>query len=439
MASAPFDPRAAHRQAWQALIILSAISLLNYYDRMLVVVVSQPLRLEFDLSDTEYGLLTGPAFVIVYALASLLFGVLADRYNRRKVIAAALALWSAMTALCGIAKSFPVLAAARAGVGVGEGGCNPAGLSLISDHFPPERRPFALAIFNAGGMIGLFLSFVLGSAIVAAFDWRAVFLIAGIPGLLLALVALKWLKEPPRGRFDAAGQAAMPYAQALRTLWRNKAYVWLCIAASLGVFSSLGMLIWLPQYFIRTHGMGQAEVGFLFGPAAALGLFAGMMAGGWIADRMARTGLERPVLLCISANLALVPIYLVVLWSGSVTLALIATFAAMATSVLYAPAFQATMQTVLVPGARATGAAVSNVLNSIIGQGAIPLLVGVASDAMRPTLGQGEALRWSLTGAIVFALLCGLAFIPALRATRRQVGTQPPAPPIEGPLEAIGG
>lgn len=413
----------ARRQAWRALFILSLISLLNYYDRMLVVVVSQPLRLEFSLTDTQYGILTGPAFVIVYALASLVFGVLADRYDRRKVIAAAIALWSAMTALCGFARSYTVLALARAGVGVGEGGCNPAGLSLISDHFPPARRPLALAIFNGGGMIGLFLSFVIGSWIATEYGWRAVFLVASVPGLILAVVTLAVVKEPPRGRFDSTAEGAIPYRAALDSLWRNKAYVWLCVAASLGVFSSLGMLIWLPQFFIRAHGMGQAQVGLLFGPAAALGLFAGMMAGGWVADRMARRSLERPVLLCIFANLALAPLYLIVLWSGSATVALLATFAAMATAVLYAPAFQATMQTVLVPGARATGAAVSNVLNSVIGQGAIPLLVGVASDTLSPTIGVTESLRWSLTGAILFALLCGLAFIPALRATQRQLGT----------------
>lgn len=406
----------------QAMVILAFVNLMNYYDRMLVVVVSQPLRLEFSLTDTQYGLLTGPAFVFVYALSSLVFGVLADRYNRRRVIAAALAIWSIMTALCGFARDFCLLALGRAGVGVGEGGTNPAGMSILSDHFPPQRRSMALAIFAAGGMVGLFLSFVIGSWISAHYGWRAVFLVAGVPGVILAIVALFFIPEPPRGQYDPLPVTRPTYGETLRRLARNPAYVALCIAASLGVFSSLGMLIWLPQFFIRNHDMTMQQLGLLFGPAAALGLCAGMIAGGWIGNWLARRSLAHPVLICIFANLALVPLYLFVLWTASVTLALVVTFVAMALAVIYAPAFQASMQTVCEPDVRATAAAISNVLNAIIGQGAVPLLVGVLSDAFTPSLGSGEALRWSLTISTIFALLAGLFFIRALTVTRTHFG-----------------
>lgn len=409
--------------AGAALFVLFLINLLNYYDRMLIVVVSQPLRLEFGLTDTQYGALTGLAFVFVYALASLVFGALADRYNRRTVIAVALTLWSVMTALCGLARSFGVLALGRAGVGVGEGGANPAGMSLLSDYYPPHRRSMALAVFASGGMVGLFLSFVLGSWIATHHGWRAVFLVAGIPGLLIAGLTLIMIREPKRGSFDRVAAEQLSYGQALGRLAGNKAYVWLCVAASLGVFSSLGMLIWLPQFFIRSHGMSVQEVGFLFGPAAALGLCAGMMAGGWIGNAYARRSLAHPVLICIFANLALAPLFGIVLWTASTPLALVVTFIAMASAVIYAPAFQASMQTVCEPEVRATGAAVSNVLNAIIGQGALPFLVGVLSDAFKPGFG-AEALRWSLTVvAPTFAVLSGLGFIIALGATRRHFAT----------------
>lgn len=417
-ASAP-DPARAARDAWIALGLLAAINLMNYYDRLLVVVVSQPLRLEFDLSDTQYGLLTGPAFVFVYAAASLLFGRLADTRERRKLIGFAIALWSAMTALCGFAKSFPMLALARAGIGIGEGGSNPAGLSLLSDHFPPQKRANALALFQAGGMVGMLGSFIIASQIAIAYGWRTAFFMAALPGLLLAVASLIFMREPPRGQHDpVTDEPQRAFLATLADLWRNRAYRWLCAAASVGVFSSLGMLVWLPQFFIRFHGLDQGDVGLLFGPAAALGLIAGMLAGGWIGNRMAGRSLARPVIVCIWANLALVPVFVVVLWTGSTTLALAACFLGMALAVIYAPSFQATMQSVCTARQRGTAGAASNVLNALVGQGLLVLFVGQLSDGLVPAVGD-EALRYALTVSVGFTLVSGLLFIRAFVLARR--------------------
>lgn len=418
-------PAAARRAPWVALALLAAINLMNYYDRLLVVVVAQPLRLEFHLSDTQYGLLTGPAFVFVYAAASLLFGRLADRQERRRLIAVAILLWSAMTAVCGFARSFALLAVARAGVGIGEGGANPAGMSLLSDHFPPQRRSLALALFQVGGNLGMLAAFMAGSWLVSRYGWRGTFWIAAIPGVLLALATLLFMPEPRRGQHDRTASEPVPFGATLARLWHNKAYTWLCTAASFGVFSSLGMLIWLPQFFIRLHGMDQRQVGFLFGPAAALGLIVGMLLGGWLGNRLARRALAAPVRICVAANIALVPVLLTVLWTASTPLALAACFIGMALAVVYAPAFQATMQSVCTPEQRGLAGACSNVLNAIIGQGLIPLLVGMLSDWLAPTLGR-EALRWALTVSVAFTALSGLLFIVAARRTRLRF-SQPPA------------
>lgn len=400
-----------------ALTLLAIINLLNYYDRMLVVVVSQPLRVEFALSDTAYGLLTGPAFVLVYASSSLLFGRLADRYERRVIISSALAIWSVMTAVCGFAQSFMLLAIGRAGVGVGEGGSNPAGMSLISDHFPAERRPMALAIFASGGMIGLFLSFVAGSWIATQYGWRAVFWIAAVPGLAIAVATLVFMREPPRGQFDTIKPEQLSFRAALKKLAGNSAYIWLCVGASLATFASLGMLIWLPQFFIRIHEMSLQQVGFLFGPAAALGLCAGMIAGGYIGNRFAKHSLAAPVLICIASNIVIIPLYLIVLWSASTTIALVACFLGMASAVIFAPAFQATMQSVSAPDVRGTAAASANVLIAIVGQGFVPFFVGVLSDFLAQSIGI-ESLRWSLTAATVFSFLAALAFMRAFVKTK---------------------
>ena len=420
--------------AWVALALLAGINFMNYYDRLLVVVVSQPLRLEFNMTDTQYGLLTGPAFVFVYAVASLLFGLLADRQNRRRLIGVAVGLWSAMTALCGMAGSFPMLALARAGIGVGEGGANPAGMSLLSDHFPAQKRSMALALFQVGGMFGMLASFMLASWITTKYDWRTTFLVAAVPGLLLAAATFFFMPEPKRGQQGEAASAPLPFFKTLGVLWQNKAYRWLSAAASFGVFSSLGMLIWLPQFFIRMHGMDQSHVGFLFGPAAALGLIAGMLLGGVLGNTAARHSLASPVRICIAANLLLAPVLLTVLWIPSTNIALIACFVGMALAVIYAPAFQATMQSVCKPEQRGTAGACSNVLNAIIGQGLIPLFVGALSDALMPTHGI-ESLRLALTASVGFTVISGLLFIVAYLTTRKQFGTN--ADPAVTPAGAI--
>ncbi len=403
---------------WIALALLAVMNLMNYYDRLLVVVVSQPLRLEFALSDTQYALLTGPAFVLVYAIASLLFGRLADHRNRRRLIAFVLTLWSGMTALCGFAQNFLLLALARAGVGIGEGGANPAGMSLISDHFPAQRRSLALALFQVGGNIGMLASFIAASWITAHHGWRAAFWIAAVPGLLLALLIFSFMPDAPRGQYDGKEESPTPFGPTMVQLWRNLPYRWLCWAASFGVFSSLGMLIWLPQFFIRLHGMDQRDVGILFGPAASFGLIIGMLIGGWLGNHLARRSLSAPVWICILANMLLIPTMLVVLWSGSTTIALVACFIGMGLAVLYAPAFQATMQSVCPARQRGMAGAWSNVLNALIGQGLIPLFVGIMSDRLMQHHGV-ESLRLALTASLVFPLLSGLLFLLAYRHSRR--------------------
>lgn len=414
----PAKPPYKMAGAGTALLLLSLLNLLNYYDRLLIVIVSQPLRVEFHLTDTQYGLLTGPAFVVVYASASLFFGVLSDRQSRKGVIALALLLWSLMTALCGLAQSFAALAMSRAGVGVGEGAANPAGMSMLSDYYPPQRRYMALAIFAAGGMIGMLFSFLLGSWITVHYGWRAVFLVAGIPGVVLAIIMLFVVREPERGRFERRAVIRLSYRQIVSTLAANKAYWWLSLSTAFGVFSSLGMLIWLPQFFIRVHGMTVSQVGMIFGPVATLGLLAGTMVGGWLGNYYARRGLAEPVLICITANMIIAPLYAAVLFTGSTALALVCTFLAMALSMIFAPAFQASMQSVLSPDVRGTGGAVLNMLAAVVAQGALPLAVGMLSDALTPTQG-ADGPRLALTISIAAALIAGFGFLGALSVVRR--------------------
>lgn len=431
-AAAPGEGRpSAGKGAIWALVLLGLVNLLNYYDRLLIVVLAQPIRLEFELTDTQYGLLTGPAFVVIYSVSSVLLGFLADRHDRRLIIGSALTVWSGMTALFGLAGNFTTLLLARAGVGVGEGGSSPCGFSYISERFDPQRRAMALGLFTSGGMIGVLLSFLIGSWIAIEYGWRWAFISAGVVGILLAGLVVLTLPEKRRKQ-QADGARRDSLSRELRSLLAHRAYVRLCIGAGICGFGSAGILAWLPLFFIRSHGLEQREIGLYFGPAAAAGLCLGLWIGAWLATRAARISLSRPVVLCITCNFALVPLYLIVLWAPRMEVALIFMFVSMTVSLIYAPAFQGTMQTVVRPDQRALAAGASNVLITCLGQGVLPLAVGIMSDAFMPAF-DTEALRLALTISLVFLAIGALVFWRALGDTERHFAINEGDQPLQEP------
>lgn len=417
------------REATVALGFLSLVSLLNYFDRVLITVVAEPVKREFGLSDTQLSLLTGPAFILIYSLSSLAAGWLADRFNRRTVISTALALWSLTTLLTGLVRSFPQMVIFRAGVGVGEGGFNPAALSLLSDFNAPARRSSAIGIFYATGMIGILLSFLVGGYVSVEYGWRAAFLVGGAPGLVLAIVMFLFMREPERGRFDAAPARASTQEHdqkhdqergaSLTVLKRNAAYRWLVISAAIGTFASLGILQWLSIFFIRSHAMDLQQVGVLFGPAMACGMMVGLFGGGWIGNWLARKSLSLPVVFCAWVNVAVVPLYWTVLWAPSVEMALGVTFIAAALGTSWGPAFTAAMQNVCGARVRAMAAAVSNLGTGLIAQALLPLIVGVLSDMLAPRYGK-DSLRYALTVVVCVNLLAAACFVRSVYFVRRR-------------------
>lgn len=204
------------KQAHYALWVLFGINLLNFFDRTLGSALAEPIRREFGLTDQQLGL-ASTAFIVAYAVVGLPLGRLADTRDRTRLSAIGVAFWSVMTALGGLVWSFPSLVAARIGVGFGEATCAPAGQSLIGDYFPPGRRARALSLFMAGLPLGIFCAYLFAGALAARLGWRAVCLVAGIPGLILAFLALR-MHEPPRG---ATEQHPGPMAAVTRTPFRD--------------------------------------------------------------------------------------------------------------------------------------------------------------------------------------------------------------------------
>ncbi len=284
------DPAAATRAARWALATLTAVNLLNYVDRFVVAAVAESLRRsELALSDAELGLLA-TGFIVVYAAASPLFGSLGDRSRRPRLLSAGVFLWSLATAAAGLARSFGALFAARAAVGVGEAAYGTISPGLIANLYPPERRGRAMASFFAAIPVGSALGYVLGGLVDHALGWRAAFLVAGTPGLLLAFLCLR-LPDPPRGALDPAeareAEGGAP-AGGFRSLLVNRTYRLTVLGYAAYTFALGGMGFWMPAFLERVRGVPRAQATVELGAVVVATGFAGTMLGGWAGDLLAR-------------------------------------------------------------------------------------------------------------------------------------------------------
>jgi MFS transporter, Spinster family, sphingosine-1-phosphate transporter len=396
--------------------ILLIVYIFNFIDRQIVNILAEPIARDLDLSDTQIGLMTGLAFALFYTVLGIPIARFADRAttNRPKLIAVALALWSAMTALCGLAQNFWQLLLARIGVGVGEAGCTPPAHSLISDMVPPERRSSALAFYSLGIPVGTLLGMIIGGTLADLVGWREAFLIVGLPGVAMALVVWFVLKDPRHA--DAATilrnknqPAALPLGQAVAEVMRSRAFVLLLFAGSAASFLAYGKTTWTTIFFQRTHDLSPGQVGLWFGLIGGLGGMLGTWLGGYLADRFGAKN-RRHVLSAPAIGMALaVPIALLAYQASSWPLALLLLFLpTVFNSFYYGPTYSAAQG--LVPmRARAIAAATLLFFQNLIGLGLGPLFFGMLSDWLQPTYG-ADSVRYVLYGAAVLGLVPAFFF-----------------------------
>ena len=386
------------RYLWYALSLLFAANLFNYMDRMVISVVLPLIKADLDLSDTQLGVLTGIAFAVFYATFGIPIARWADRGTRRTIVSLAIAVWSAMTVLCGMAQNFFHLMLARFGVGIGEAGCVPPSHSMISDYFPTERRATALGIHTAGATLGIVAGLVLGGYIAETWGWRWAFFMLGAPGLLLAILTRLTLREPTRGAHEevAVGAPQPPLGEVLRYFARRRSYVHLVIVFAMGSFAAFGIQMWLPSFYVRSFGMSTAEVGFYFGIAFGLGSAIGTLGGGYVADFMGKGDMRRPLLILgVGASAMTLPLSLGVLLAPWAALAL--TFNLVSSTIgglANGPLFAA-IQSVVDNRMRAMAVAILMFSSSMIGVGLGPLFAGMLSDVLAPRFGD-DSLRYSL-------------------------------------------
>ena len=377
--------------------LLVAIYASSFLDRVIISTVGPAIISELRISDLEFGLLTGPAFAVFYVVLGIPIARLAERRSRINIISICIALWSLMTALCGVASSYLPLLIFRMGVGVGEGGCSPAAHSLLSDHFPPRRRATALAIYFAGVPFGIMLGAILGGWLATAFNWRVAFIVLGVPGVLLAILAKLTLREPARGHVEGVvpSKDAPSLGAVLKRLITNPTVVLLVCGLVAANFGGSSMAAFTQTYLVRAFHLSMAAVGLLYGLVVGIAGIFGMTMGGVIADIAGKKDIRwyawAPAFGCAMGF----PIYLAA-YSQHTALASVG-FIFLGYSLVtfyFAPTF-AVVQNLVEPRMRASASALLFLAINVMGQALGPVVIGLVSDAIARrtfTLGNYRAL-----------------------------------------------
>jgi MFS transporter, Spinster family, sphingosine-1-phosphate transporter len=365
--------------------VLTLINLFNYLDRWIVAALAESMKhSELRLSDTQLGsLMTG--FLIVYMLAAPLFGSLGDTRSRPRLLGLGVAIWSVATALAGFARSFVALFLARAAVGIGEAAYGTISPALLADYFPRARRGRAFAVFFAAIPIGSALGYIVGGLVDRYFGWRQAFFVAGVPGLVLAILALR-LYDPPRGAQDSDALAAPVAPTAYAALVRNRPYVLTVLGYAAYTFAIGALAFWTPSFLERTRGIPKAQATVQFGAIVVVTGFIGTYAGGWLGDRLLRRSRQAYLWLSGVATLVAAPLTLAALAAATPAVYWSAIVAAELCLFISTGPINSTIVNVVDPRMRATAVAASIFAIHVLGDVPSPSLVGIISDAR--TLGE---------------------------------------------------
>jgi Arabinose efflux permease len=410
------------RNRYYILAILMLIYACNVLDRTVIVVILEPIKAEFDVSDGQLGLLTGLAFAGSFALAGIPIGVAADRFNRRNLLAACLIAWSAATAFCGAARNFAQLMLARVGVGIGEAGLTPAALSMIADLFPARERATATSILYLAVPLGSFLAFMGGAWVTANYGWRYTFYAAAVPGLLLTVLFLLTVREPQRTSSKVGGPdvKSLPVSATLRFIVSQRSLMHIMMGTILGTLTNSGVGVFKTSFFLRVYEVPLSTVAPILGVINAVFAVVGILSSGILSDRMARLD-ERwrswVVAICVAAY---VPLIVAMAFSPTMTISLcFAAGAALIANAWNAPAYALTYGLVA-PRMRATTIALIMVLTNLIGFGLGPPLAGMLSDFFQDQFGK-DALRYSLSILVCCNIWAALHFFLSSLNLKREM------------------
>lgn len=426
-------PDDVKRHRTYALIILTLVYMSSHLDRSIVGILAQPIKEDLGLSDTQIGIVGGFAFAMFYATLGIPLALLADRTNRRNIIAIAVAVWSVMTAVCGFASNFIQLVLARIGVGIGEAGSSPQSHSMIADMYATQERSRAMATYALGVPFGIMLGFLIGGYVSTHWGWRAAFYVAGIPGLILSLLVWFTVREPQRGLADGHTAQVRPTPTLVETMeslkvtfalmWRSKAIRHIVIGLTLTSFVGYGGTLLGAAFVERTHGLSRATIGVVLGPIAGIVGAAGTFLGGYLADHMARRDLTWNAWVIGLAKFAAAPLILAFYLIDQFGLALVFYFPAVLLGAFYLGPSFAMIQSVAPIAVRATAAAITLFILNFVALGFGPVFVGALSDYVFAGYGK-DSLRYALLSTSLINVWAGVHFMLAGPAYKREMAAK---------------
>ncbi len=419
---------------WYVLAVLLAVYALHHMDRQIVTLLMEPIKHEFALTDSQLGFLAGLCYAVAFAIGGIPLGLLVDRVHRVRLLAVLIAIWSGLTALCGIANGYLWLVLARIGVATAESGATPTNLSILSDYFGPKRRATAVGVYTMGPHVGTVIGFAIAAVVAQAWGWRAAFLIAGLPGLLLMLLVLTTVREPLRGsaedhaKVPVKNETAPSFGETLRLIASQSAQRHAIAGIVLAMCVAAGLGAWQAPFLIRTFGVDLRAAGLSLAFAVATAGAAGAWFGGWLAGRMGQGDTARIPKLTAFAIFMTIPAALCAIFAGSFAQAIAGFavqnfFVAMTVSTGYGLCLSLSG-----PRTRGTTMALLQVLSNVVGYGVGPQIVGLLSDHL-PHAAHGGSLVYALALLNLISVWAVLHLLIAARWTRGDLAKLAAAPP----------
>ena len=387
------QPRLAYKQYMLGLLTVAAT--FNYLDRYVLSLVLEPIKQEFHLSDSQLGFLTGFGFALFYAVAAIPIARWADRGNRNIIVTITTGLWSTMLVLCGLVGNFTQLLLVRVGVAIGEAGCLPPAQSLIADYYNRAERARALATYWLCGPLSVIIGFMGGGWLIDYFGWRMTFILMGVPGILLAILVKFTLREPRLAHKSPQIIQHPSFKTVLSTLWQRQAFRNITIAFCVSYFFGMGIIQWLPTFFIRSHGMEISEIGTWLAVAWGLCGLVGTYLGGELASRYAvhREALQMRAVAFLFILGGLLYIFIYLSQNQYIAMGLLAATGlsfALTSGVVFSAISNLSDDRM-----RSAALALVFLMSNLIGFGLGPIAAGVLSDLLAPIVGQ-ESLRYTL-------------------------------------------
>lgn len=427
------SPENRARYRHYVLAMLTLVYTLNFLDRQILGILATPLKAEFELTDGQFGLMSGLAFALLYTTLAVPIAALADRTSRVWIMTVALTVWSGFTALCGLAGSFWQLFLCRMGVGVGEAGGVAPSYSMIADYFPKQQRARAMAVFAFGIPLGTAAGTLVGGLLAANYGWRTAFIAVGIIGVIVAPIYRLTVRDPRRGGTDTPGAtptsapAAPAFSAVLRTLLPKPSFWLLALGAASSSICGYGVGLWLPSFFQRSLGLSLGQTALYYAGIALIGGVLGIWLGGVAADRLGKKSRGAYPLVPAVAFVISVPCFLLAMNSGTLlsqftggttndswqalTLAFVVFLIPTGLNLAWLGPVTAAVQHLVPASMRSTASALFLLINNLLGIAVGIYYFGWMSDVLRPTFG-AESLRWAIySGMGFYVLSSGLLYV----------------------------